>query len=111
MRAVLATWMFALVPLVGHADYCVDRSEAALEELGRTAESGADDGNQAGVRAVLERLCRDSQSAATAGRSAAAASEPATQTAAEPESTKIMGVEIKQAPKGAAGYDRARKAP
>jgi hypothetical protein len=108
MRAVLVTAIFLSLPLTGHADYCVDRSRAALDELGpMTAEGSA----AADARSVLERLCRDAQAAATADRPVAATSEPAVRSGEEPESTKLLGVEIKQAPKGAAGYDRARKGP
>jgi hypothetical protein len=91
-----------LLPGLAAADYCDERAGAALAELNAVLVDSPD-GSQAQVaRDVLVRVCRDAQ----ADGASAAASE-----AAEAESSELLGVEIKKAPEGAAGYLRTRKSP
>ena len=98
MRSAFLLALFALAPALGHADYCAERSQAAYAELTQALGTTPAGANQAQVQAALERLCRDAQAQGTAQ-------------ADEPESTEVLGVEIRQAPKGAAGYERASKSP
>ncbi len=129
MRTALVIGLLALLPALGHADFCAERTEAALDELAQAQGAVPTGENAARTRAVLEKLCRDAQGAAagtppaamteTAPAAAAAATNAAgvaesvapTEDAEDPESTELFGVEIKQAPKGAAGYERASKRP
>ena len=131
MRPMFYLGLLALLPTLGYADYCADRAAAAFGELTQALGSAPAGTEETEARAVLERLCRDAQGAAagragapttqpgpdaSASTSAAAAATdapPAEQTepAKEPKSTRIFGVEIKQAPEGAAGYERASKSP
>jgi len=100
MRSAFLLALFALVPALGHADYCTERAQAAYAELTQALGSAPAAANQAQTQAVLERLCRDARGE---GEQRAQADEP--------ESTEILGVEIRQAPEGAAGYKRASKTP
>lgn len=111
MRVLLLFLVAILSPLVGYADYCTEQGDAALIELRSAMGSGANSSGDARAREVLERLCRDAQAAAVDRAVAAEAEKPAARPADEPESTELLGVEFKQAPKGAEGYKRASKSP
>ena len=124
MRLVLLIGLAAALPGLAAADYCEERADAGLSELSGVLQASADGSSANTARDVLVRVCRDAQGSASGGATAtwdsqaapASAAAPATAPAApeakaEGESTKLFGIEIKEAPEGAAGYERARKVP
>jgi len=112
MRSIVLTCMLWVMPGLAAADYCTDRAEAALAELGSVLTHSADGASAGVAREVLVRVCRDAQGNPDAqGADAAAVAPAGAAVEADDDSTTILGIEIKTAPEGAAGYARARKSP
>jgi len=109
MRSIVLTCMLCVMPGLAAADYCTDRAEAALAELGSVRTHSADGASAGVARDVLVRVCRDAQGNPAADAAAVAPVEAAVE--ADDDSTTILGVEIKTAPEGSAGHARARKSP
>jgi hypothetical protein len=106
MRRTLLMLIVAALPGLAAADYCAERADAALTELAGVLQPTDDGANTNRAREVLMRMCREAR-----GEGVAQAEEAAAQAKADAETTELFGVEIKQAPEGAAGYERARKTP
>jgi len=98
--------MATALPGLAAADYCADRAEAGLADLASVLQPAADGASANRAREVLLRVCREAR-----GEGVAQAEEAAAQAKADAETTELLGVEIRQAPEGAAGYQRARKTP
>jgi len=106
MRGMLAIVLVAAMPGLAAADYCKERSEAALADLAGVLQPAADGASANRAREVLMRVCREAR-----GEGVAEAEEAAAQAKADADSTELLGVEIRKAPEGAAGYERTRKMP
>lgn len=106
MRAMLAMALVAVLPGLAAADYCEERADAALADLAGVLQPAADGASANRAREVLMRVCREAR-----GEGVAEAEEAAAQAKADAETTELLGVEIRKAPEGAAGYERARKTP
>ena len=92
--------------LAASDDWCPGRVETSLANL--SSSFGAlDSAQKAQLRAEVLAVCHEAQTASSAAMNAQAGSTDAD--SSPPESSTILGVEIRRAPDGADGYARVRK--